>query len=129
MTGEMDKSQCPILTASLPFHLYRSLLMIEEDRRQRRRGRREKEEEGARGRWVIMAFDCKDGGGPGVPCERMVSNRKGGGGAGAAQGGRWRQRRGCPTFLPMLIIFCLPLINQRAGVPPVMKTLNHRVYI
>lgn len=44
-------------------------------------------------------------------------------------GGGWGGGGDCPTFLPMLIIFCLPLINQRAGVPPVMKTLNHRVYI
>lgn len=35
----------------------------------------------------------------------------------------------CPTFLLMLIIFCLPLIIQRPGVLPVMKTLNHKVYI
>ena len=35
----------------------------------------------------------------------------------------------CPAFLPMLIIFCLPLIIRRPGVPPVMKTLNHKVYI
>ncbi len=35
----------------------------------------------------------------------------------------------CTAFLPVLIIFCLPLIIQRPGVPPVMKTLNHKVYI
>lgn len=48
----------------------------------------------------------------------------GGGSAGGTQGGF-----DCPACLLMLIIFCLPLIIQRPGVLPVMKTLNHKVYI
>lgn len=34
----------------------------------------------------------------------------------------------CP-FRLVLIIFCLPLVIQRPGVLPVMKTLNQKVYI
>lgn len=35
----------------------------------------------------------------------------------------------CPASLLMLIIFCLLLIIQQPGVLPVMKTLNHKIYI
>lgn len=56
--------------------------------------------------------------------ERMVSNWGTWIGTAVTHGGC-----DCTTFLPMLIIFCLPLIFQRPSVPPVMKILNHRVYI
>lgn len=60
------------------------------------------------------------------PWEHFVEGwcHTGGGGGGGAQGGGDR-----PTFFLVLIIFCLPLIIQRPGVLPVMKTLNHKVYI
>lgn len=54
-------------------------------------------------------------------CARVVA---GDGCAGAAPGGDKH-----PTPLFMLIIFCLPSIILRPGVLPVMKTLNHKVYI
>lgn len=56
--------------------------------------------------------------------ERMVSNWGTWIGAAVTHGGC-----DCTAFLPMLIIFCLPLIFLRPSAPPVMKPLNHRVYI
>lgn len=59
-----------------------------------------------------------------TPYERMVSDWEMWIGVGISG------RGDCPaSFLPVLIIFCLPLIIQRPGVPPVMKSLNHTVYI
>lgn len=69
---------------------------------------------------------CKE---PGCsePCEQFVEGWHQTGGGGISDGGT----RGvdCPASRLMLIIFCLPLIIQSPGVLPVMKTLNHKVYI